>query len=104
MPERPRMTFSSDKMKGMILHNCFYCDGYPSHKHEGDEWVVYCGNPDCEFKKKFKAPTLEEAFVKWQDYIYYDLMNPRLKERIQFWEKVQERAKQTLEQLKNKRN
>lgn len=85
--------------KGTIISNCFYCDATPVCERENDDWVVYCGNPECEFKKRFTAPTRDEALYKWDDYIYYDLENPKLKERINFWKGVQDVAKRRIDKI-----
>lgn len=100
IPERHLITESD---KGRIISNCFYCHKTPFCRETDDGWVTYCGNPDCEFKEKFVAPTRDESLCKWDDYINYELENPGLKERIKYWEKVQELGKETLQTIANQR-
>ena len=87
IPERHLITESD---KGRIISNCFYCHKTPFCRETDDGWVTYCGNPDCEFKEKFIAPTRDESLCKWDDYIYYDLEHPGKRERIQAWKDMQE--------------
>lgn len=76
--------------KGMIIPNCFYCEETPvCQQVDLNFWVVYCGNPDCKFKKKFTAHTHDEALLKWDAYIR-ELEHPGRAERVQGWKDLQE--------------